>query len=361
MKAVSSVRVSSQRTPKGLTAGDDGLYRLLVEHGPEATLLVDLESELCIYASPAVERLLGRDPRELVDRRLTEFVHPDDVREVVARSVARRRGRGVPTVVSRMLHANGRWIWVQATGSEALPFSGREVAVFSVSAAAERVHAELGLQAARTRLRRRLARPSEGRDLQQTRTGAYDLTVEALAAALELRDDESCRHARRVTELALELTRALDSELAADPELPYAYLLHDVGKIGIPDAILLKPGRLTERERSTMQMHTTLGERLISQVPFLSDVVHDVVAFHHERWDGTGYPCGLSGEEIPLAARIFAVVDAFDAITNDRPYRKARAVEDALAELERSAGTHFDPAIVEVFVRILRAPAIGSP
>jgi HD-GYP domain-containing protein (c-di-GMP phosphodiesterase class II) len=256
-----------------------------------------------------------------------------------------------------MLHANGRWVWVQSTASEAVLFAGRNVAVFNVSEAAERVRSELGLRTARMRLRRLLARLSDGGDLRQTRDGTYDLTVEALAAALELRDDESCRHARRVTDLSLELTRTLAPELAADPELRHAFLLHDIGKIGIPDAILLKRGPLTQRERSTLQMHTTLGEHLISYIPFVSDVVHDVVAFHHERWDGTGSPWGLCGEEIPFAARIFAVVDAFDAITNDRPYRKACMVEEALAELERGAGSQFDPAIVAVFSRIVRTPS----
>ena len=352
MNATSS---AARQTPGSLTATDDSLYRLLVEHSPDVTFLVDLEGEVCTYVSSAVRLLLGRDPMELTGRSLTDFVHPDDVREVVARSVARRQGRGVRTVVSRMLHANGRWVWVQSTASEALLYAGRCVAVFSVSAAAERVQAELGLRTSRTRLRGLLARLTEGGDLQRTRDGTYDQTVEALAAALELRDDESCRHARRVTDLSLELTRALDPELAADPELRHAYLLHDIGKIGIPDGILLKRGRLTQHERATLQMHTTLGEHLISYIPFLSDVVHDVVAFHHERWDGTGYPWGLCGEAIPLAARIFAVVDAFDAMTNDRPYREACPVEEALAELERCAGSQFDPAIVTVFLQTVRA------
>jgi HD-GYP domain-containing protein (c-di-GMP phosphodiesterase class II) len=180
--------------------------------------------------------------------------------------------------------------------------------------------------------------------------GTHDLTVEALAAALEMRDDETGQHARRVTDLALELTRAIDPALAADPELRHAYLLHDIGKIGIPDAILRKPNRLTDRELRTLQMHPTLGEHLLSFIPFLSDLVHDVVAYHHERWDGNGYPWGLRREETPLAARIFAVVDAFDAITHDRPYRRARPTADALTEIQRGAGTQFDAAVVAAFL-----------
>jgi PAS domain S-box-containing protein len=331
------------------------LLQILVEQGADAIFLIDLESEECLFVSPAVRSLLGREASELVDRRLTEFVHPDDAGEVLVRSLRRREGRGVRTALSRMLHADGRWVWVQSIASPTLRYEGRTVSVFTVSGAAERVRAELGLRAARMRLRRLFERLREGGDLRPTRDGSYDVTVEALAAALELRDDETCQHARRVSDLALELTAAIDPELATDPELRHAYLLHDIGKIGVPDAILLKPGRLDERELRTLQMHTTLGEHLLSYIPFFSEVVHDVVAYHHERWDGSGYPWGLQGEEIPLAARIFAVADAFDSLTNDRPYRRAVPVEEALAEIERGAGGQFDSAVVAAFLPIARA------
>ena len=339
---------------------DQLLLQVLVEHCADVVFLIDLDCEQCLYVSPAVRLLLGREPSELVGHRLTRFVHPDDVDEVLARSRRRRQGRGVRTAVSRMLHADNRWVWVQSTASPTVSYAERSVAVFTVSGATERVRAELGLRSSRTRLRRLLERFGDGGDLQQTRDGTYDLTVEALSAALELRDDETCQHSRRVAELALELTAAIDPELAANPELRHAYLLHDIGKIGIPDAILLKPGRLDERELRTLQMHTTLGEHLLSYIPFLSEVVHDVVAYHHEYWDGTGYPWGLQGENIPLAARVFAVVDAFDALTNDRPYRHAVSVGEALVEIERAAGSQFDPTVVEALPPIVRANASGE-
>jgi HD-GYP domain-containing protein (c-di-GMP phosphodiesterase class II) len=181
---------------------------------------------------------------------------------------------------------------------------------------------------------------------------AYEATVAALAAALELRDDETGSHARRVTELALELTRAIDPELADQPELRYGFLLHDIGKIGVPDAILLKPGPLTEQEMQQLHLHTTLGEHLISSVPYLQGVAREVIAYHHERFDGSGYPWGLAGNAIPLPARIFAVADAFDAITSARPYQPALTVEAAIAEIQRQAGSQFDPGIVEAFIPI---------
>jgi ribonuclease P protein subunit RPR2 len=252
-----------------------------------------------------------------------------------------------------MSHGERAWVWVQATASAAVELEGRTTAIFTVTGATERVRAELGLRSARLRLRRVLDRVGDGNTFLQTRDGTYDPTVEALAAALELRDDETGQHARRVADFALALTRAIDPELAAEPDLRYGFLLHDIGKIGIPDAILLKRGPLTERETRVLQMHTTLGEHLIASIPFVSDLAHDVVAYHHERWDGSGYPWGLHGQVIPLAARIFAVADAFDAVTNDRPYRKARPVAAAVAEIERGAGSQFDPAVVAAVVPLV--------
>jgi HD-GYP domain-containing protein (c-di-GMP phosphodiesterase class II) len=181
---------------------------------------------------------------------------------------------------------------------------------------------------------------------------AYELTVTALAAALELRDDETGSHARRVTELALELALAVAPELAADPELRYGFLLHDIGKIGVSDAILLKPGRLSEKELNQLHLHPTLGEHLVSGIPHLNGIAREVIAYHHERWDGGGYPWGYAGEYIPLAARIFAVADAFDAITSDRPYQAALPIETAIREICAQAGTQFDPAIVDAFIPI---------
>jgi ribonuclease P protein subunit RPR2 len=183
---------------------------------------------------------------------------------------------------------------------------------------------------------------------------SYATTVRALAAALELRDDETGGHADRVTGLALELTRRIDPELAAEPQLEYGFLLHDIGKIGIPDAILRKPGPLDPDELEQMRVHPVFGERVVKQIPHLSGLARDVVAHHHERWDGEGYPGGLHGTEIPLAARIFALADSFDAMTNDRPYRRAMPATDAVDEILRCSGSQFEPRLVEEFVTLIR-------
>jgi HD-GYP domain-containing protein (c-di-GMP phosphodiesterase class II) len=178
--------------------------------------------------------------------------------------------------------------------------------------------------------------------------------VRALAAALDLRDDQTGAHAMRVTALALRLTQVVAPELATDQELEFGFLLHDIGKIGVPDAIILKPGPLDAAQFEYMKGHVTLGERIVAEVPYLRGVAAEIIHSHHEHWDGSGYPAGLRGLEIPIAARIFSVVDSFDAITNDRPYRAAQPIEHALDEIERNAGTQFDPDIAQAFLRFMR-------
>jgi putative nucleotidyltransferase with HDIG domain len=178
---------------------------------------------------------------------------------------------------------------------------------------------------------------------------AYKETVSALASALGTKDTGTRQHSQRVQRYALELARALDPQLAEDPSLEYGFLLHDIGKIGVPDQILLKPVELNEAEWRVMKAHTVLGAQMISGVAFLQEAGVQVVRSHHERWDGKGYPDGLAGEEIPLGARIFAVADAVDAITNNRPYRAARSWRDCRREIVAQSGTQFDPDVVDAF------------
>ena len=179
---------------------------------------------------------------------------------------------------------------------------------------------------------------------------AYNETVAALASALESKDTGTRAHSQRVQRYALELSRSVCPDLVDDPSAEYGFLLHDVGKIGIPDRILQKPGPLNGGETRLMRTHTLLGEQMLGGVAFLQGEGLRIVRSHHERWDGDGYPDGLEGTDIPLAARVFAVADSLDAMTSDRPYRPALTWAEAGGEIVRESRSQFDPAVVKAFL-----------
>jgi putative two-component system response regulator len=179
---------------------------------------------------------------------------------------------------------------------------------------------------------------------------AYMETVSALASALESKDTGTRAHSQRVQNYAVALAKAVgDREVVDDQSTQYGFLLHDVGKIGIPDGILQKPGPLSPAERRRMQTHTVLGEAMLSGVAFLQGEGLRIVRSHHERWDGRGYPDGLAKNDIPLGARIFAVADALDAMTSHRPYRRALSWESARTEILGQSRRQFDPEIIDAF------------
>jgi putative nucleotidyltransferase with HDIG domain len=188
-------------------------------------------------------------------------------------------------------------------------------------------------------------------DALALRERTYDATLTALTSALDFRDNETGGHSDRVVgymELVLEQMNIRGAELAT---LRRGALLHDVGKIGVPDNVLRKPTALSESEWAVMKRHPEFGARIIAGIPFLEDVAR-IVRHHHERWDGMGYPDGLKGDRIPLGARIFAVGDSFDAMTSDRPYRRGLLITAAREEIRRCAGSQFDPAVVTAFLSI---------
>jgi ribonuclease P protein subunit RPR2 len=178
---------------------------------------------------------------------------------------------------------------------------------------------------------------------------AYHETVTALASALESKDHGTGQHSQRVQRYAVELARGVAPAIVEDESVAFGFMLHDVGKIGIPDRILQKPGPLSPVERRCMETHTVLGEQLLRGVSFLRGTGIEVVRSHHERWDGEGYPDGRAGTEIPVSARVFAVADALDAMTSDRPYRRALSWAAAGRELIEQAGRQFDPGVVHAF------------
>jgi putative nucleotidyltransferase with HDIG domain len=180
---------------------------------------------------------------------------------------------------------------------------------------------------------------------------SYDVTLEALGDALDLKDSETEGHSKRVTAYTIALSRAIGIAPAQIKVIARGAFLHDIGKMAIPDEILRKPGKLTPDEQVVMREHCSRGYHMLRKIPFLSEAA-EIVFSHQEHYDGSGYPSGLSGAEIPIGSRIFAVADTLDAITSDRPYRKARSFDVAREEILSYSGTQFDPGVVEVFLKI---------
>jgi HD-GYP domain-containing protein (c-di-GMP phosphodiesterase class II) len=187
---------------------------------------------------------------------------------------------------------------------------------------------------------------------------SYTATVRALSNAVEARDAYTGKHAERVTAYGLMLARLVQPALAASPPIEFGFLLHDIGKLAVPDAILFKPGPLTAEEFALMARHPVIGAEIVGQIDFLSDSVQ-VIRHHHEWWNGSGYPDGLRSTDIPLAARIFAVADVLDALSTDRPYRAALPLAQARDMILAGAGTHFDPQIVDAFATIPFGELLG--
>ena len=197
-------------------------------------------------------------------------------------------------------------------------------------------------------LRESFSRERRGREELQR---SYVATVRALCNAVEARDAYTGRHAERVAAYGMEIAHAIGASFAGDPDVEFGFLLHDIGKVAMPDAILWKPEPLTSDERTLMERHPVVGWEILREVDFL-DEAKLVVRHNHERWDGTGYPDHLDGERIPLSARVFSVADTFDALTTLRPYRQPSSIAEAKAIIAEESGTQFDPAVVEAFMTV---------
>jgi HD-GYP domain-containing protein (c-di-GMP phosphodiesterase class II) len=187
----------------------------------------------------------------------------------------------------------------------------------------------------------------------------YVSTMTSLAQVVEAKDRTTRGHLDRTQRYGLALAARVDPELTQRPEVAYGFFLHDIGKVGIPEAVLCKPGPLTEAEWTVMRAHPTIGAQIVEPIRFLQGAV-EIVQTHHERWDGRGYPQGLRGEEIPLAARVFAIADCFDAMTSDRPYRMALPFDAAYDEIVDGSGSQFDPQVVDVFIDLVADGGISG-
>ncbi len=203
-----------------------------------------------------------------------------------------------------------------------------------------------------TMVEREKLRRTEVEQAYRELSSSYLRMVRTLAEVVEARDSYTRSHLDRTYQFAMALTRRVAPELTTRAAIGYGYLLHDIGKVGIPDSILNKPGPLTDDEWRVMRTHPVIGVTLVEPLKLLGDAV-SIVRSHHERWDGGGYPEGLRGEDIYLPARIFMLADAFDAMTTDRPYRKALPIHVALEEVESHAGSQFDPEVAQAWLALI--------
>jgi len=287
-----------------------------------------------LRVNPALCGIVGYSEQELLALTVQEVTHPDDLPaaiEMMSKTLAGEIGSF--QTEKRFLHKNGQVLWVRLSVSVVRNLAGRPL------------HFVAQIEDVTPRRRAEDLAGALHDELQE----AYDATIAGWARALDLRDHEIEGHSRRVTELTLQVARVLGMSEADLVHVRRGALLHDIGKIGVPDAILLKPGPLTEEERLVMRRHPDLAAQMLEPIAFLRPAL-DIPYCHHEKWDGTGYPRGLVGDEIPLAARIFAVVDVWDALRHDRPYRPAWPEDRVRGYLQSLAGTHLDSEVVAAFL-----------
>jgi putative two-component system response regulator len=292
--------------------------------------------------NPAWERVLGYSEADLCSLPFIDFVHPDDRERTIAESTRLVEDAG--TTVSfrnRYRAADGEYRWLEWT-SRAVPSAQRIYA--TARDITLQKQAEDALQNQSDHLEHTVLERT--RALEEARVE----TLQRLAFAAEFRDDDTHQHTERVGRTAALLARGLGLQDATVALIRHAAPLHDVGKLGVSDTILLKPGKLTSEEFEAMREHTRIGARILADGRFpVIRLAAQIALTHHERWDGAGYPNGTVGDAIPLSGRIVAVADVFDALTHRRPYKQAWSVEAAVAEIRRLSGKQFDPHVVRAF------------
>lgn len=311
---------------------------------------IDLNGRF-IRVNPSWERLFGHPPEALHSQALIEFVHPDDREATAAETAALAAGSGdTAEFQNRCRAADGSYRWLEWSAY----FSTSEGVIQAVARDVSVQHeAEQQLASSARLLEAKVdERTSELDD-------ARSELLHRLAIAAEYRDHDTFEHTERVGRTAAEIAAPLGLSTEQIELLREAAPLHDVGKLAISDSILLKPGKLTVEEYEVMKTHAAAGASLLSgsSSPVLQ-MATVIAASHHERWDGTGYPAGLAGEAIPLVGRVVAVADVFDALTHDRPYKSAWPLEQAVAEIRRSAGSQFDPRVAAAFLAEREHPSV---
>ena len=318
-------------------AESEAQFRLLAENSSDMITRHDAGLNI-LYASPACRTILGYEPEELINRSVFPLIHPDDARQLSELLASQQDIDITRPTLYRALHKNGGYIWLETTAREMYDQENNLVEYQASSRdVTERKEAQLALQHALANLQ-----------------DAYDKTIEGWVIALDLRDKETEGHTKRVTEMAVRLARELNCTEDEIVHIRRGALLHDMGKMGIPDEILQKPGPLSTIEWEVMRKHPQYAHQMLSPIHYLEQAL--IIPYcHHECWDGSGYPNKLKGEEIPLFARLFAVVDVWDALSSDRPYRKRLPPREVIRYIRDEAGRLFDPHIVEIFLKLVDA------
>lgn len=300
----------------------------------------------------AWERALGWTIEELCAHPIVSFVHPEDRQRTLAEIALVAGGRDSITFRNRYRTRDGSFRWLEwnacvDTEQAVIHANARDITVVQQAEDAVRRH---GLDLEQT-VRERTS------ELEQARLE----TLQRLALAAEFRDDDTHQHTERVGHACMLISRAIGLPEDTVQTLRDAAPLHDIGKLGVSDSIMLKPGKLTAPEFQTMKQHTVIGAAILANsTSCVLRMAEEIALTHHERWDGSGYPDGIAGEEIPVTARITALADAFDAMSHTRPYKEAWPISAVLREIRRSSGTHFDPMIVQAFLTLDHASLVES-
>lgn len=316
-------------------AESEAQFRLMAENSSDMISKHDTSGTF-LYVSPACRTLLGYEPEELIGTSVTPLIHPEDANQLIELLATPSWDDITTTFHYRARRKNSEYIWLETTArlffdknsqKQEFQASSRDIT--------ERKQSQEALQIAHA-------------DLQE----AYDRTIEGWVKALDLRDRETEGHTQRVTEITVKLARKLNCTEEELIHIRRGALLHDMGKMGIPDEILQKPGPLTDDEWVVMRRHPQYAYQMLSPIKYLSQALI-IPYYHHERWDGSGYPHKLKGKDIPLHARLFSVVDVWDALQSDRPYRKGLPSKEIVEYLQKEAGRLFDPEIVEIFIPLI--------
>jgi PAS domain S-box-containing protein len=311
-------------------------FRLLAENASDMITRLSLKGEM-YYVSPACKTILGYSPDELTGMNALDLIHEKD-RQAVRDMFEQTLNENVSfTVTYRARQKDGSYIWLETSARAILePDSRNVIEIQSASRdITERKRAEEELQQAHNQLR-----------------DAYERTIEGWVRALDLRDRETEGHTQRVTEITIRVAAQLGFSEEELSHIKRGALLHDMGKIAIPDHILQKPGPLNEAEWEQMHQHPQHAYDMLAPIEYLRPAL-EIPYYHHERWDGSGYPHGWRGEKIPLSARLFAIVDVWDALRSDRPYRKAMPREQVIDYIQENSNLLFDPKLVEHFLKFV--------